>query len=95
MIVWNGRLAGAERFKQAIDERHRVVILVDYGEIGCVAVIDDNARLGGFDYPIGMDERPTARRVIFREQLRNRNFRKSGIGDVLVAVGERELRSLD
>ena len=87
--------AGAERVEDAVDERHGVAVLVDDREIGRVAAHLDVAVGRRIDRLVGIDQRAALRRVVLRQQLLDRHLGERRIGDVAVAIRERNLRRLD
>ena len=85
----------AERGEEAVDERHRVAILVDDGEVGGVAAHADVAVRRRVDRLLRIDQRAPAGGVVLRQQLLHRHLRERRVGDVPVAIGEGDLRRFD
>src|SRR5262249_45658996 len=66
--------SGSKSFEQAVDERDRVMVLIDDGEVGRVAVVQNRSGDRLLNRLVEIDELSPRRGVPLREQFRHGNF---------------------
>ena len=85
--------SGPEHIGNAGDQRDRVAVAVDDGEVGRVAI--DAARRRGIQGEVRLNQRAALAEIFLRQETLDRRRGEARIGDALDGVGEGELDRLE